>query len=152
MITDHISNASLYFGLGERIKTALQYLSETDFSGMEPGKYILDGDKVFAMVQEYTTKSLEESVLEAHKEYIDIQFMIEGEECIGFEMLNNQEISEPYHEKEDYWLFRGNPDLIRYSKGMFAILYPQDLHMPRIISGEPMPVRKVVIKVRKCNH
>ena len=148
MITDHISNATLYFGLGERIKTALQYLSETDFSKVESGEYALDGKNVYAMVVECTTKSVDESLLEAHKNYIDIHFMIEGEECIGYEWLNNQEISEPYHEKEDYWLFNGNPDMIRYTKGMFAIMYPQDLHMPKVISGKSMPIRKVVVKVK----
>ena len=148
MITDHISKASLYFGIGERIQTALKYLSETDFSKVEAGKYILDGDNIFAMVQEYSTKPLKACALEAHKKYIDIQFMDEGEECIGYEPLSKQEVSAQYDETDDCWLFKGNPNIIKYTKGMFAILYPQDLHMPRLISGNSLPVRKVVVKVK----
>ncbi|MGV8095445.1 MAG: YhcH/YjgK/YiaL family protein [Mangrovibacterium sp.] len=148
MVIDHISNASQYFGMSEGINVALQYLIETDFSKLESGRYIIDGDKLFAIVQEYDTKTLEKSVLEAHKEYIDIQFMIEGEECIGYEPMKDQEIEVPYNEKDDYWLFRGNPVLLKYTKGMFCILFPKDLHMPRVISGKSMPVRKVVMKVR----
>lgn len=148
MITDHISNASLYFGLGERIQTALKYLSETDFSKVEAGKYILDSDNIYAMVQEYSTKPLEVCAMEAHKKYIDVQFMAEGEEYIGYEPFSNQEISVQYDEPNDYSLFYSNPNLIKYTKGMFAILYPQDLHMPRVLSVNSLPVRKVVIKVK----
>jgi len=148
MITDHISHAQNYFGLGERIKRALQYLIETDFSQVETGKYILDGEKVFALVQEYFTQPEENCNLEAHKEYIDIQFMVEGEECIGYELHKSQEIAVPYKASDDCWLFNGDPDLIRYTKGMFVILFPQDLHMPKVISGSSIPVKKVVIKVK----
>lgn len=148
MITDHISKAALYFPISERLKMALQYLSKTDFSKLAPGRYDIDGDNVYAMVQEYSTKPVADCALEAHKKYIDVQFMAEGEECIGYESMAKQEIAEPYHENEDYWLFNGNPGLIKYTKGMFAVLYPQDLHMPKVISGESMEVRKVVVKVR----
>lgn len=148
MITDHISNAALYFPISERLKMALQYLSKTDFAKMAPGRYDIDGDNVYAMVQVYTTMPVSECTLEAHKKYIDVQFMADGEECIGYEPFDYQEISEPYHENEDYWLFKGNPTLLKYTKGMFAVLYPQDLHMPKVISGGSMPVIKVVVKVR----
>jgi YhcH/YjgK/YiaL family protein len=148
MITDHISNASLYFPISERLKIALQYLAETDFSKLAPGRYEIDGDNVYAMVQEYSTKPVADCALEAHKKYIDVQYMADGEECIGYESMDNQEIAKPYQETGDYWLFNGNPDLIRYTKGMFAILYPQDLHMPKVISGKSMPIRKVVVKVK----
>jgi YhcH/YjgK/YiaL family protein len=148
MITDHISNAALYYPISERLKMALQYLADTDFSKLAPGRYDQDGDNVYAMVQEYSTKPVADCALEAHKKYIDVQFMIDGEECIGYEPMANQEISEPYHENEDYWLFNGNPSLVKYTKGMFAVLYPQDLHMPKVISSESMDVRKVVVKVK----
>jgi YhcH/YjgK/YiaL family protein len=56
MITDHISNAALYFPISERMKMALEYLADTDFYQLAPGRYDLDGDNVYAMVQEYATK------------------------------------------------------------------------------------------------
>ncbi len=148
MITDHISNASLYYPIGERLKMALQYLADTDFSGLPEGRYDLDGDNVYAIVQRYSTKPYGACVLEAHKKYIDVQFVAEGEECIGYETLADQEISEPYNENGDYWLFNGNPVLIKYAQGMFAVLYPQDLHMPRVILGQAKDVLKVVVKVK----
>lgn len=49
MVTDNIKNADLYYGMGERIKKALEFLKETDFSKMEPGKYEIDGSNVYAL-------------------------------------------------------------------------------------------------------
>lgn len=67
MIIDKLANAHLYFGLGERINKALTYIKETDFSKMELGKYEIDGDNIFALVNEYKTKDQNEGKLEAHK-------------------------------------------------------------------------------------
>lgn len=67
MIIDKLSNSNLYSGLGERINKAFAYLKETDFIKMELGKYEIEGDNVFALVNEYTTKDENEGKLEAHK-------------------------------------------------------------------------------------
>ena len=52
MIFDTLENIKNYEGLG-RVYTALEFLAKTDFSQMELGRYELDGDNIFYMVQTY---------------------------------------------------------------------------------------------------
>ena len=53
MIADVLKNRQIYSAISPRIKTALEYISKTDFSSMEPGRYELDGSNMFALVQAY---------------------------------------------------------------------------------------------------
>lgn len=147
MIIDHISKANLYNGLGDKINRALDYLRSTDFSLLKPGRYDIDGDDIFAMVNAYETRPLQEAELEAHRTYIDIQYVDKGAEKIGYAPLKNQTPSNAFNEEQDCGFYKGAPSLIDFTEGMFAIFYPTDLHMPGI--GEPATaVKKVVVKVR----
>ena len=83
MIIDKIENASLYSGINPRFAMAFDYLKNTDLINVPSGKYELDGDLIFALVQEYDTKSEEEALMESHFKYIDIQYIIEGKELMG---------------------------------------------------------------------
>ena len=87
MIIDKLSNTHLYSGFGERINKAFTYLKETDFSNMEIGKHEIDGENIFALVNEYNTKDESEGKLEAHKKYIDVQFVAKGSELMGYAPL-----------------------------------------------------------------
>lgn len=147
MIIDHIENAALYAGLGERITRALDYLKKTDFSSLAPGRYDIDGDDIFAMVNEYETRPLSSAELEAHKMYIDIQYVHSGAEKIGYAPLDDQEPSDDFNIDQDCGFYRGEPSLIHFKEKMFAVFYPTDLHMPGI-GEDKTPVKKVVIKVK----
>ena len=78
MVIDKIENYTLYEGLGERIAKGLKYIKDTDLAQTELGTYKIDGDTIFAMVQEYDTKELCDAKLEGHFKYIDIQYVFEG--------------------------------------------------------------------------
>ena len=146
MIIDTLENADLYRSLSPRLATALDYLKATDFSAMAPGKYPVDGERIFAIVNDYQTKPCVEVELEGHRRYIDVQYLVRGSELIGYAPLWGQELTREYGSEEDYALYRGEATFVRLGRGMFAILYPHDLHMPCI--GEPVvAVRKVVVKV-----
>lgn len=147
MIVDKLQHAGQYAELGERIKKGLEYLKNTDFLNMEPGEYEIDGRNLFAVVQSYNTKPIEEGKLEAHRKYIDIQYLAKGEELIGYAPLNNQEAYDDYNADNDYILYKGENSFVKLSEGMFAIFYPQDLHMPCLRIDEAAPVVKVVLKV-----
>ena len=45
-------------------------------------------------------------------------------------------------------LFKESSDLITLKKGMFAIFFPDDIHLPEIKSGKISKVKKVVVKVK----
>ncbi|MDD3840289.1 MAG: YhcH/YjgK/YiaL family protein [Clostridia bacterium] len=147
MIIDRLENKNLYSGLGNNVAKALDFLKNSDFSNMSPGRYEIDGEDVFAMVSEYQTKPKQEGVWEAHRRYIDIQFVADGIEGIGYSHLSELEITQDYDSDGDCLLLAGEGDFFVAKKGTFAILYPEDGHMPGIEVEQPSKVKKVVVKV-----
>ncbi|MDH3349171.1 MAG: YhcH/YjgK/YiaL family protein [Desulfobulbaceae bacterium] len=146
MIIDTLENASRYGSLGPRIANALDYIKTTDFTSMAIGKHLIDEERLFAIVNDYQTIPCTEVELEGHRQYIDVQYIVSGSELIGYAPLQGQTPFKQYDKDEDFALYRGEATFVRVSAGMFAILYPQDLHMPCL--GEPaVAVRKVVVKV-----
>jgi YhcH/YjgK/YiaL family protein len=148
MIIDKIENSHLYERISERIKQAFEYIHNTDLKIIKPGKYEIDGENIFALISEYKTKSESEGKLEAHRKYLDVQYVIEGEELMGYAPLGTQEILEPYKEENDILFFKGEKSFTKVSSGMFAIFFPEDVHMPGISAGKVSDVKKLVIKVR----
>ncbi|HSW56365.1 MAG TPA: YhcH/YjgK/YiaL family protein [Ignavibacteriaceae bacterium] len=146
MIIDKIENATIYKNLGERIKKSFDYITQTDLKNLGSGKYEIDGENIFALVSEYKTKSESEGKLEAHKKYIDVQYVISGEELMGYAPLGVQKVLEPYKEENDIVFFTGDKSFTKVSAGMFAIFFPEDVHMPGIMTKESLPVKKLVIK------
>lgn len=149
MVVDKIENADIYSGIHKKFKLAFDFLKNTDFSKLSPGKYEVDGEEVFALVNEYETKEVDDSTqLEAHKEYIDIQFMSSGSEKIGVAIKFDQLPVKEYNKKDDYHLFNENYNFISLKKGMFGIFYPDDLHLPGVKNETIELVKKVVVKVK----
>lgn len=147
MVLDKIENYKLYENINDRITKAFEYLNKTDLVQLESGKYEIDGENIFALVQEYNTKSMEEGRPESHFKYIDIQYIISGIECIGVNTLTNQIPTEIYRDK-DVAFYACESTLLRLNQGMFAIFFPDDLHMPGIKFTQISKVKKVVIKVK----
>jgi len=147
MVIDKIENYKLYEGLGERIAKGLKYIKDTDLAQIELGTYKIDGDNIFAMVQEYDTKELCDAKLEGHFKYIDIQYVIRGVERMGVTSMRDQALISKNYE-DDYAFYEGDAPLFKVEAGMFAIFFPEDLHMPCIKDNEISNVKKVVIKVR----
>jgi YhcH/YjgK/YiaL family protein len=148
MIVDKIENSGLYKNLSERIKRSFDYIKQTDLKKLQPGRYDIDGDNIFAMISEYQTKTESEGKLEAHKKYIDVQYVIEGEELMGYAPLGNQQTLEAYKEENDIIFYKGEKVFIKVTEGMFAIFAPEDVHMPGIQSEKKSLVKKLVIKVK----
>ena len=149
MIIDKLENASLYYKLGNKFKTAFEYINNTDLLALESGKYEIDGKNIYIIIQDYNTKSFSGAKWEAHKKYTDIQYVIKGQEKIGWENISEfSEITE-YDEEKDIVFLEGSGDFLELREGSFCILFPQDVHMPSISPGsEPVYVKKAVIKVK----
>ncbi len=148
MIVDKIENLNLYSNLENGVVKALNYIAKQKFSTMEMGKYELDGDKLFAIVNDYKTKSLDGAESEVHEQYIDVQFIVSGEESIGYAPLNNQKPTVEYDADSDVAFYNEKVSLVNMKTGMFAIFYPTDIHMPGIVTDKSVDVRKVVVKIR----
>ena len=124
MIIDKIENAHLYKNIGDRIKKSFSYIIQTDLKNLAPGKYEIDGENIFALVSKYETKLESEGKLEAHRKYIDVQYVIESEELMGYAPLGGQKVLEPYKEENDIVFFTGDKSFTKVSEGMFAIFFP----------------------------
>lgn len=147
MIIDEICKADEYFDLSEGIRTALRFLQETDMDALEPGRHTVDGDRVFAIVESYQTKPMAGGFWEAHLKHLDVQCVISGEEQIGYAPVSSM-VAEPYDENRDFYKLKGNGNFVTLRPGMFALLKPQDAHMPGMSIQESRQVKKIVIKVR----
>lgn len=135
----------------EAVRKALRYLREHNFAEMEDGTYSIDGENSFAILQRYETRPVEVCRPEAHKKYVDIQFIAEGEECLGWcPVCSNLSIDEAYDEDKDIVFYKElvPENGIILSKGLYAVLYPNDVHQPCASTGEqPKSVIKVVVKI-----
>lgn len=148
MIIDNLKNAGLYYGVSSGLKLALEYLQQTDFSKMGPGRYEIDGTNVFALVQKYETKPKEQGVWEAHRKYIDVQFIYSGVELMGYSCIEGMEAAREYDEAGDCLLLNGGGSFFRAASGTFVVFAPGDAHMPCITDKVPSDIKKIVVKVR----
>jgi YhcH/YjgK/YiaL family protein len=149
MIADILKNNYLYADISPRIRTALEHLEKTDFSEMEPGRYELDGTNLFVLVQAYDSLPKEQGKWECHRKYIDIQYIAEGIEMIGFTNIAKMEVATEYNPEKDIAFLKGDGDYVTLTKGGYAIFFPEDAHQPKVAPGNiPGKVKKVVIKIR----
>ena len=148
MILDKIENRSKYFSLANRFETGLKFLKENDLNDLSEGKHEIQGEDVYIIISSYITKSPAESYPEAHKVYADIQYMVNGSEKIGYEYYSGQNIFKEYDTEKDFMLYERAEGSVILREGIFGIFFPDDIHQPGLIIGEPMEVRKAVVKVR----
>lgn len=147
MIIDTLENCNLYAGLHPRFKAAFEFLTRPDIAATPVGRLELDGKQLFALTQEYETKPILEGKLEAHKKYIDIQFIVSGEEFIGYAPLKNQAVAKPFDAEKDIGFYDGVAWFTLLRTGMFAIFFPQDAHLPGRYTEKTANVKKIVLKI-----
>ena len=147
MIVDHISNAPKYFKVHHLFEKAFDFISKTNFLNLDSGKYTIEGDQCFAIVNKYQTKGITESFAESHRKYIDIQFIVSGEENIGYGFIRDFKNLD-YNSENDLQKHIGPLDFITLKQNHFTILFPDDVHMPGVLKEVSTEVLKVVIKVR----
>jgi YhcH/YjgK/YiaL family protein len=155
MILDRLANAGFYHSLGPGLKRAFEYLARTDFSHVPDGRHPLDGDEVFAIVQRYQPKPLTAAMWEAHRRYIDVQYVAEGVERMGYAPLDDHlPVRQDYNPERDFVFYDTRGDLFDVPAGHFVVFTPQDVHAPSLTSdrADPsLPVCKVVVKCRVGN-
>ncbi|MFZ0283379.1 MAG: YhcH/YjgK/YiaL family protein [Bacteroidales bacterium] len=147
---DRKTFAVSYFKNRERWDKAFNFLKTTDLSALELKRYDIDGDNLYVAVSEYLSKNEEDARYEAHQKYIDIQYVVSGNELIGVGPVSQkQDVLVPYDPAKDIEFmtvrdgvnFKATPD-------KFFIFFPSDLHRPGLKDGVNVQVRKVVVKVK----
>ena len=125
----------------------LRFVESELLSELSDGKYELNGEGAFAIIETYRTKEVSDCFIECHKKYIDVQLVIQGIERIG--VCGRAECDEhAYDEEKDFQKLEGNPDMLTFREGSFMVFYPDDAHMPKVKYGDSLEtVKKVVIKI-----
>ena len=149
MILDLVGHRGRYRGLGSELDRALEYLAETDFSALEDGRHPIDGQAIFALVSTYETEPESVRSFEAHRRYIDVQYILTGREIICWAPLQELTTAGEYSAEKDIVFLAGDSRArLQLTPGTFALFYPQDAHKPNCAWDSPQPARKVVVKVR----
>ena len=146
MIIDRIENAHLYHTVHPRFKQAFEYFKQIDINTIPAGKYEIDDEAMYALVQEYNTKLKEQGLWEAHRRYIDLQYVTQGAEGIGFANIHHLQQGQ-YVAEKDFLPLAGDAEQIILRSGYFVLLFPEDAHMPGMAIGKPEHVRKIVLKI-----
>ena len=149
MILDTLANSHAYEVCHKAFPQCFAFLRKAMADDIAPGRYTLDGNNVYASVQEYTTKR-DSKTLEAHREYIDIQLVLTGKEEIVCAQLADCREAVPYDGEKDaaFYTCSENKVALAFQPGSFGIFFPWDAHAPGLQLCGPSRVKKIVVKVR----
>ncbi|MBQ4110699.1 MAG: YhcH/YjgK/YiaL family protein [Clostridia bacterium] len=146
MVIDKLKNKNLYADMHPLFKKAFDFLENAVEKLPEEGRYDIDGDNVYAMVQSYETK--EKGLPEAHDKYIDIQLVVKGCEKIEYSSRDGLEIEKDYVEDVVFFKENSNSSSLILDDNTFAVFYPCDAHTPGLIADKKQNVTKIVVKVK----
>ena len=151
MILDRLEHARMYRPVAVDIARALDYLQETDLRELADGRYELDGERLFAIVQRYRPKPAAAARWEAHRKYIDVQYIVDGCERMGYTYLRKELVVEtPYDAQKDIIFYHAQGDLLEVPAGSFVIFTPHDIHAPSFTTERPEAPKEVCKVVVKC--
>ena len=113
----------------------------------EKGSHPIDGERLFVNVVEYETTRPENRFWEAHRNYLDVHLMLDGQEQIDLNFIENMEQKE-YVEKDDFLPMDGAPNShVVLRPAHFLICYPEDGHRTAVAVDGPEKIRKAIFKV-----
>lgn len=150
MILDTLSESKQYNAISPRFEKAFAFLRGVN-KETPVGRYEIDGEEIYAFVQQHMTRPIEERQYEAHRQYIDLHYIVRGREVVYWApipLLTN--ITMPFSEQDDAALYGIIPEGMPYQmrEGDFTLLFPQDGHVPSCNWGDAAEVLKVVVKIK----
>lgn len=151
MILDQMKYAACYAGIHPGISLALKEMTKYSPDNYPGGRVDIDGDNLFLLLNSYETHSPEGALCEAHQKYIDVMYMVEGEEIIYVKPTNQLcAVTKAFNPEIDALLAQTDADAtpVRLSSGSFIVLFPQDAHSPGCYAKEPESVKKIIGKVK----
>ncbi len=149
MIVSDLEHIEQQVPMTPALQMATAFLRKHDLNSLADGRVELDGDRVFAIIQRYETVKTDAPKFEYHRKYIDVQFIASGEETIGWTPAESMTITEAYAADRDicFGAAAGTWTPVHLQAGQLAVLWPADGHAPKLASGKPSPVMKIVVKI-----
>ncbi|CJD04501.1 beta-galactosidase subunit beta [Streptococcus pneumoniae] len=147
MIFDDLKNITFYKGIHPNLDKAIDYLYQHRKDSFELGKYDIDGDKVFLVVQENVLNKAENDQFEHHKNYADLHLLVEGHEYSSYgSRIKDEAVA--FDEASDIGFVHCHehyPLLLGYHN--FVIFFPGEPHQPNGYAGMEDQVRKYLFKI-----
>ena len=146
MILDRLDNCDRYVTLHPAFAAAFEFLRTATAETLRSARHELDGKRLYVIVDRKDGRTRDGAKLEAHRRYIDIQYVVEGTDEMGWKALAVcRDTEKPFDEAADIVFFRERPEAwVRTPPGTFAIFFPEDAHAPLGGSG---PLVKLIAKV-----
>ena len=131
MLISSIKNYKNILKIFPQLDVVFDFLLNNISSKTVDGKYDITKD-IYAVVANSQPKLKEEQLLEAHKKYIDLQYIITNTDNIGWKFLDKSfRISKKKKKKNDISFYKTKPDIFfKLKKGEFVIFFPEDTHAP----------------------
>lgn len=147
MIFDHQHYASRYLGLHPAIDEALTFIQDpVAIAQLSLGRQTIS-PQLDAIIDQYPTGQSQDRYLEAHRQFVDLQLMLEGSEMMQVATLTDQAPVQAYDEQKDFALYNLPGQMLHVPKNYFVIFMPQDAHLPCL--GQPSQmVKKLILKAR----
>jgi biofilm protein TabA len=130
---------------------AFAFLRTHDLNKIEKGKYPIDGDNVSASVTADSSKNFDKTNWESHRKYIDLQYVISGEEKMGVWPVAKATVIKPYDEKKDVANYSAEGKFYAATPASFFLFFPSDAHRPNITPGGNKVVKKIVLKIKAAD-
>jgi biofilm protein TabA len=149
MVIDKMANSRLYASLHRNLQKAFGFIEDFEKNPLPEGRYKIDGDDVYALVQSYETMPSGQKEWESHRKYMDVQYIFKGSEIIGWAPYGALRPRGPYDESKDALKYLDGPGTeLRCLPGTFVLFLPDDLHKPGCVLEQACDIRKVVIKIK----
>jgi len=131
-------------------RKAVAFLRSPGLHQLPDGRVEIDGNRVFALIQRYETVVTDAPKFEYHRKYIDVQFIVSGEEVIGWAPVARMSVTDAYDADKDVCfgtVAKGTWTPLYLRAGLLAVLWPEDGHAPKLAGGASSSVMKIVVKV-----
>lgn len=147
MIVTNLNNTERIESLHPLFKKLFDYVKTHDILNTPCGRIDIDGDNLYINNVNPECISAEKQVLEVHRDYIDVQILLQGKETIGWKAFEDSKTEiKPYEKEGDCALYSDTPTTwIHLVPGQLAIFFPEDTHAPIIGEGK---IRKMIAKVK----
>ena len=114
----------------------------------EVGTYPLSNGGKVVVGDKAVTRDGEGKDLEAHRNFLDIQYIVKGEEIMGWAPTETLTPADEYNPTKDKQMYSGHVDFMRIAEGYCYVVWPEDAHMPGVYLTEPNAVTKLVVKLK----
>ena len=105
-----------------------------------------DGNKI--LVQQGTTKAAEGQLLEAHRNYLDIQYIVKGGETVGWAPVDTLTPAGEFSVEKDAGMYTGTCDCLFIRPGYCYVVFPEDAHLPGSHVDTPVDYKKIIVKLK----